>query len=786
METFYLNILLVICLQTLCLAVPLRDANLFYRSTAANGTTIICLSCPPGTYLVRNCTFPQTTGQCQICPIGYFQPNYTNSPKCLACVTKCLHVDVRNRSEPSQAVCEPTENFCSCKNSTYILDSECPPGKEPAIQVTSFQHTICKECPEETYSDVYSSTEMCKPSTKCGLHEVAILDGDKTRDRECMLRSGDFNDTWDMTTITAIMNTTNDFTPQSESHRNSKTTVALLATLIPLAFIIFSIGAYIYVRFSKGKCKRLQETQHYNTVPIQERHVSSSSDILEIDEHASKCSYSKQRNDTQTVSRSKSDECIEPLNDAVQVLTNIHNNEGPSPQAETLIKQTDDNKALDAQYKMSKVLPKPLDDPCPKTFDVSREKANKLPKTLHVLSETTMTLPKYLDISYEQAKVLPCLHSPKRKTILSTDWQRCEQVTNQGCILQLPNSDVITTFPPGFLSDGGSSHCYKTVHNDIPRIAAALHLQDDTVITSPVPEYYMQEAFAEFVQILIPHRMPKNYEQIKVHSFSKHTVSETVDLVEVKCVADKNKVDDDIDMFYVVNFESVVIHTKRFSGFVCTTCQRYIEYNLSASIYGRQGKMDGRTDTLDVLLYLKGAKASITDFRVATENKIDKRFHHLETQPVKLLEEQEQSEGGQLQFRFCLISESIRNWIHRKANDGVQLQDDLVLADPEKVMRECETHIICRPNTKWFLQRDDETHKNCDFYVEIVHKEKPASAMDTLRYVKTYIPASEDFEVSGALAAASEQNNTWIAFIPQNRNLATQEDKNKLFYSMLE
>ncbi|XP_060065128.1 uncharacterized protein LOC132545463 [Ylistrum balloti] len=359
--------------------------------------------------------------------------------------------------------------------------------------------------------------------------------------------------------------------------------------------------------------------------------------------------------------------------------------------------------------------------------------------------------------STEETIPLPHLH--KQKTILSTDWQTCELIDNQGCILQLRNSDVITTFPPGVLSGVSSDYCYKTVHNNIERLAAVLGLPVDTIITSPAPEYHMQTSFADFVEVKVPHRMPKNFKEIKVHSFSKHCNGDKVDLVEVPRYETKQEAGDKMDMFFVINSSSVLIYTKHFSGFVCTTCQGFIEYNLSASIYGRKGVIDNCTDTLDVMLYLKGAKSTITDFEVTMEDKIDKRFHHLETERVKLLERHQQRKGGQLQFRFGLLSNSVHNWIHRKYNNNDQFQHSLLLVDPETLMRDCEKHIIHSPNTKWYLQRNGETNENCDFYIEVVHKEKQPSALDEMSFVKTSIPASENFAVASGL--------------PQRENTAT-------------
>ncbi|XP_033730858.1 uncharacterized protein LOC117320363 [Pecten maximus] len=143
-------------------------------------------------------------------------------------------------------------------------------------------------------------------------------------------------------------------------------------------------------------------------------------------------------------------------------------------------------------------------------------------------------------------------------------------------------------------------------------------------------------------------------------------------------------------------------------------------------------------------------------YQAIVEDKVDERFHHLETTRVKLLTQHEQRKGGQLQFNFGLVSESVQTWTHRKAENGDQFVDTLVLANPEDLMLECEKHIICCPGTKWYLQRQGRIKSNCDFYVKIIHKEKPPTALSTLHHINTYIPACVDFCISGALSFASE------------------------------
>ncbi|XP_033761964.1 uncharacterized protein LOC117343632 isoform X2 [Pecten maximus] len=579
---------------------------------------------------------------------------------------------------------------------------------------------------------------MCKPMTKCKQDEVVIIDGNKTRDSVCIPRYQD-------TVYLSNFKTTSQ--PSRVIVTRFNDTEILNAVFICTVCMSVLITGIAVLTACMLKYRRLKRTESpafpeekqeclstCESDCLEEDRICSDSRILHNDTKNKQCSVRIERNGDRIFPGVCLDRSPENISDDNNVHLNVFYL-GSSPECLLLTE--------------AKAIP------------------TTRPSPLSLENETSFTLAKYNeseetvlitdnDELFGEAETFQCSHLPAQKTILSTDWQWGERITNQGCSLQLPNSDIITTFPPGVLSDCGSyAYCHKAVHNNILRLAAELCLPFDTVITSPSPEYHMKTTLAKFVQVNIPHRMRKNYKNIEVLSFSKQAGSK-VKLVEVPKYYDRSEADDKLDMFCVINSESVDIHTKHFSGFVCTLCKKYIEYNLSASIYGRKGLIDNRIVILDILLYLKGAKSSIADFEAIVEDKVDERFHHLETTRVKLLTQHEQRKGGQLQFNFGLVSESVQTWTHRKAENGDQFVDTLVLANPEDLMLECEKHIICCPGTKWYLQRQGRIKSNCDFYVKIIHKEKPPTALSTLHHINTYIPACEDFCISGALSFASE------------------------------
>ncbi|XP_069111283.1 uncharacterized protein [Argopecten irradians] len=776
----------------------LTDRNFFYRSTAANGTSILCLSCPPGTFVAEACTIPKTTGRCQVCPQGHFQPTNTDATSCRPCVTECIDSNTNATSNSTKAECFLTQNICLCQNNSCKLNSKCPPGTEPVVEATRSRHTVCVDCPEGKYSDVYSRTEMCKNKTNCALYEVAVVDGNTTRDRVCIPRNGVYHRN---STEPSIQNTepsipystvsSEDPTESEHDGKQSSTNKTLYIVIVVLLSFVFFIAIgisikvcnykyykYIYRKANKhARC--IQESEEYqiqehdvlgNSCGIGDDSVSLASSVSHINERSQVCNYQR-RNLTlcnKICNDTESDNCDQQL---------LHNSVPANSKAGFRSEGVNNGYSNNSRFKYSdnSDLGYP-DDSCFDNLykhdlgslcgDMQEKNWSPFKESEGVSSSTLVKrdecLTRDTNIHNEKTTKLPFQHLPMKKTILSTDWQWCGNITNEGCVIQLPNSDVITTFPPGVLPYGNdSASCHKTVHADISRLAEELNLQEDAIITSPSPEYHMDKHLASYVQIKIPHRMRKHFQKIKVESYCKHQ-SGIVELAEVTKFNDRSEADEKLDMFCVVNSEFVIVYTNHFSGFVCTTCSRYIEYELSAGIYERKGLLDNHIDTVDVMLYLKGPKATIKDFKTIIGDMIEKEFCLLETKPVTLLERNQQSEGGQLQFRIDLISRSRNNWAHRITNNNDPMADTLVLVNPENLIRECEKHIICSPGTKWHLQRRDKTNSSCDFYVQIVHKEKPTSPLDKLHHVTTNIPASVHFYITAPLVAMGTATTTTI------------------------
>ncbi|XP_058246251.1 tumor necrosis factor receptor superfamily member 14-like [Hemibagrus wyckioides] len=145
----------------------------------------------PGQHVLKHCN-SQFGTQCKVCTGS----TYTDVPNGLTACLPCAVCDegngVRvkhNCSSTSDALCEPlTGYYCtetqgeSCRKAREC--STCLPGQYIYQNGTALMDTVCKDCPEETYSD--GSFMHCKPHTKCeSLGQITITQGTQQSDAVC-------------------------------------------------------------------------------------------------------------------------------------------------------------------------------------------------------------------------------------------------------------------------------------------------------------------------------------------------------------------------------------------------------------------------------------------------------------------------------------------------------------------------------------------------------------------------------------------------------------------------
>ncbi|XP_058245951.1 tumor necrosis factor receptor superfamily member 14-like [Hemibagrus wyckioides] len=150
-----------------------------------------CPMCAPGDHVFKHCD-SQSGTQCKVCTGS----TYTDVPNGLTACLPCAVCDEGNGvhvkhkcSSTSDALCEPLSGYyCietqdeSCRKARE--HSTCLPGQYIYQNGTALMDTVCKDCPEETYSD--GSFMRCKPHTKCeSLGQITITQGTQQSDAVC-------------------------------------------------------------------------------------------------------------------------------------------------------------------------------------------------------------------------------------------------------------------------------------------------------------------------------------------------------------------------------------------------------------------------------------------------------------------------------------------------------------------------------------------------------------------------------------------------------------------------
>ncbi|XP_051493264.1 tumor necrosis factor receptor superfamily member 8-like [Apus apus] len=164
--------------------------NWFYDETSQT----CCYQCPSG-YVKKKACPRDPEEDCMRCgPEQYVNEDFQR-PQCDACVSCAKESDLVEK-EPcsfnSSRVCEcrpglfcqtPVKHTCSrCQQHTV-----CKPGFGVKVRGNSTTDVTCEKCPDGTFSDQNSSTDICKPHTNCAsLNKVALSKGNATHDQVCL------------------------------------------------------------------------------------------------------------------------------------------------------------------------------------------------------------------------------------------------------------------------------------------------------------------------------------------------------------------------------------------------------------------------------------------------------------------------------------------------------------------------------------------------------------------------------------------------------------------------
>ncbi|XP_034551932.1 tumor necrosis factor receptor superfamily member 5 [Notolabrus celidotus] len=160
-----MRLLLLFALMGLTAAQPRCDPETQYEK---NGQC--CRMCGPGTRMLVTGTCEEP--RCEECGVNDYQDAYTIDAKCKIqpyCDSNKNFKHVTHVNKKKRTICECKLGFhCSSKECiTCVPHSVCPPGEGAHIKGNHTHNTVCKKCPEYTYSNESSWSSACKKMTEC-------------------------------------------------------------------------------------------------------------------------------------------------------------------------------------------------------------------------------------------------------------------------------------------------------------------------------------------------------------------------------------------------------------------------------------------------------------------------------------------------------------------------------------------------------------------------------------------------------------------------------------------
>ncbi|XP_077113540.1 tumor necrosis factor receptor superfamily member 8-like [Ranitomeya variabilis] len=153
-----------------------------------------CFRCPQG-LVTRSTCVKDIKKECASCsePEKFivWSKNRPTCVTCRQCKEESSLVTVQSCTLLTEAICQcktgyychsPLPNTCARCN----LFTQCPTGQGVKQKGSPMKNTECEACPSGTFSDVKSTTEVCKPHTDCDkLHLVTTRRGSTTTDALC-------------------------------------------------------------------------------------------------------------------------------------------------------------------------------------------------------------------------------------------------------------------------------------------------------------------------------------------------------------------------------------------------------------------------------------------------------------------------------------------------------------------------------------------------------------------------------------------------------------------------
>ncbi|KAE8599522.1 hypothetical protein XENTR_v10017222 [Xenopus tropicalis] len=145
-----------------------------------------CDQCPPGMYVKQDCTTERKT-ECAPCPAHHYSDMWDSNTECNFCNVVCKELQYVKQE------CNSTHNrLCECAAGMYldlefcVYHKKCRPGFGVIQEGTPDSDTVCRQCPEGTFSNATSATARCQKHTDCKKLGLKVAQpGDSKRDTQC-------------------------------------------------------------------------------------------------------------------------------------------------------------------------------------------------------------------------------------------------------------------------------------------------------------------------------------------------------------------------------------------------------------------------------------------------------------------------------------------------------------------------------------------------------------------------------------------------------------------------
>ncbi|OCT77124.1 tumor necrosis factor receptor superfamily member 11B isoform X2 [Xenopus laevis] len=145
-----------------------------------------CDQCPPGMYIKQDCTTEKNT-ECAPCPSNHYSDTWNSNTECYFCNVVCKELQYIKQE------CNGTHNrLCECAAGLYldlefcVPHKECHPGYGVVQEGTPESDTVCRPCPEGTFSDATSATARCQRHTDCKKLGIKVVyQGDSEHNALC-------------------------------------------------------------------------------------------------------------------------------------------------------------------------------------------------------------------------------------------------------------------------------------------------------------------------------------------------------------------------------------------------------------------------------------------------------------------------------------------------------------------------------------------------------------------------------------------------------------------------